>query len=68
MGRAALKKVLAVVLMISGPVAVAPPARAQNLDDIFRKVNTSVLVVRSKGRDVGAGRRHAASARRARAS
>ncbi len=35
--------------------AVAPAARAQNLDEIFRKVNPSVIVVRSKGRDVGAG-------------
>src|SRR5262249_59885643 len=35
--------------------ALVPAARAQNLDDIFRRVNPSVIVVRSKGRDVGAG-------------
>jgi hypothetical protein len=32
----------------------APAARAQNLDDTFRKVSPLVVVVRSKGRDVGA--------------
>jgi S1-C subfamily serine protease len=35
--------------------ALAPPAQAQNLDELFRKVNPSVVVVRAKGRDVGAG-------------
>jgi S1-C subfamily serine protease len=33
----------------------APGVQAQNLDDIFRQVNPSVVVVRAKGRDVGAG-------------
>jgi serine protease Do len=33
----------------------APAAQAQKLDDIFREVNPSVVVVRAKGRDVGAG-------------
>ena len=34
---------------------VVPRAEAQSLDEIFNKVNASVVVVRSKGRDVGAG-------------
>src|SRR5207245_10804739 len=48
-------KVLAVILAAAVLPAFAPAARAQNLDDIFRKVNPSVIVVRAKGRDVGAG-------------
>src|SRR5256712_397953 len=48
-------KVLAVILAAAALPAFAPAARAQNLDDIFRKVNPSVIVVRAKGRDVGAG-------------
>jgi serine protease Do len=35
--------------------ALAPPAQAQNLDEIFRRVSPSVVVVRTRGRDVGAG-------------
>jgi serine protease Do len=35
--------------------AFAPAARAQNLDEIFRKVSPTVVVVRAKGRDVRAG-------------
>jgi len=35
--------------------AFTPAAQAQNLDDLFRKVNASVVVVRAKGRDVSAG-------------
>ena len=35
------------------PVFV-PSARAQSLDEIFRRINPSVIVVRSKGRDVNA--------------
>jgi hypothetical protein len=34
---------------------LAPMARAQNLDNLFRKVNPSDVVVRAKGRDVSAG-------------
>src|SRR5262245_40737781 len=49
-----MKKVLAVILAGIVLPVVVPAARAQNLDDIFRKVNPSVIVVRSKGRDVGA--------------
>jgi len=50
-----MKTVLAVILAAAVLPAFAPAARAQNLDDIFRKVNPSVVVVRAKGRDVGAG-------------
>jgi S1-C subfamily serine protease len=50
-----MKKVLAVALVAAMLPAFAPAAEAQNLDDIFRKVKASVVVVRSKGRDVGAG-------------
>jgi len=53
--RATVKSVLAVVLLAAGLVPVVPPARAQNLDEVFGKVKASVVVVRSKGRDVGAG-------------
>src|SRR5438094_5319285 len=48
-------KVLAVILAAAVLPAFAPAAQAQNLDDIFRKVNPSVVVVRAKGRDVSAG-------------
>ena len=33
----------------------APAAPAQTLEDVFGKVNATVVVVRSRGRDVGAG-------------
>jgi S1-C subfamily serine protease len=48
-------KVLAVSLVVVVPLVVASTARAQSLDDIFRQVNPSVIVVRSKGHGVGAG-------------
>jgi serine protease Do len=47
-----MKKVLAVILVAAVLPAFAPAAGAQNLDEIFRKVNPSVIVVRAKGRDV----------------
>jgi hypothetical protein len=50
-----MKTVLAVILAAAVLPAFAPAARAQNLDDIFRKVKASVVVVRSRGRDVKAG-------------
>jgi S1-C subfamily serine protease len=49
-----MKKLLAVILAAAVLPAFAPAAQAQRLDDIFREVNPSV-VVRAKGRDVGAG-------------
>ena len=51
-----MRKLLAVMLTTALlPPAFAPAARAQNLDDIFHRVNASVVVIRAKGRDVGAG-------------
>jgi len=50
-----MKKVLSVILAAAVLPAFAPAARAQSLEEIFRKVNASVVVVRAKGRDVGAG-------------
>ena len=48
-----MKKTLLVVLAATLP-AFAVPARAQNLEETFRKVSPVVVVVRSKGRDVRA--------------
>ena len=50
-----MKRLLSVLLAAAVLPALAPPAQAQNLDDLFRKVNPSVVVVKAKGRDVGAG-------------
>jgi S1-C subfamily serine protease len=50
-----MKKLLAVILAAAVLPAFASAAEAQNLDDLFRKVNPSVVVVRAKGRDVSAG-------------
>jgi S1-C subfamily serine protease len=50
-----MTKLFVLVLAATVLPAFAPAARAQNLDDIFRRVNPSVVVVRAKGRDVGAG-------------
>jgi len=50
-----MKKLLAVMLAAAVLPALAPAAQAQNLDEIFRKVNPSVVVVRAKGRDVSSG-------------
>jgi len=50
-----MKKVLAAILAAAVLPAFAPAARAQSLEEIFRKVNASVVVVRAKGRDVSAG-------------
>jgi serine protease Do len=50
-----MKTVVAVILASAVLSAFAPAARAQSLEDIFGKVNPSVVVVRSKGRDVSAG-------------
>ena len=50
-----MKKLLAVVLAAAVLPAFTLEARAQNLEETFRKVSPSVVVVRAKGRDVGAG-------------
>ena len=50
-----MNKLLAVVLAAAVLPALAPAAQAQSLEEVFRKVNPSVVVVRAKGRDVSAG-------------
>jgi serine protease Do len=49
-----MKAVLAVMLWALALALLPPAARAQNLEDTFYKVSPSVVVVRAKGRDVGA--------------
>ena len=49
-----MKTLGAVMLAAAVLPAFAPAAQARNLDDVFRKVNASVVVVRAKGRDVTA--------------
>ena len=49
-----MMKASAMVFVVALLMVSAPPARAQNLDEIFRQINPSVIVVRSKGRDVSA--------------
>jgi serine protease Do len=49
-----MKTILAVVVAAAMLPAFVPAARAQSLEDIFRRVSPSVVVVRTKGRDVGA--------------
>ncbi len=48
-----MNRSLAVILTAALLPVFAPAAQAQNLDDLFRKVSPTVVVVRSKGRDVG---------------
>jgi serine protease Do len=50
-----MQKLLVSILAAAVLPAFAPAARAQNLDEIFRKVSPTVVVVRAKGRDVRAG-------------
>jgi serine protease Do len=49
-------KILALLLSAAMlPVFATTPSSAQNLDEIFRTVSPSVVVVRTKGRDIGPG-------------
>ena len=49
-------RTLAVGLFVAAVLSAhTPEVRAQNLDEIFNKVNPSVVVVRSKGRDISSG-------------
>jgi serine protease Do len=50
-----MKKFLVVMLALAVLPAFASAAQAQSLDDVFRKASPTVVVVRAKGRDVGAG-------------
>ena len=65
--RAPRKTRLTLVLAVAVLPAFAPAAQAQNLDEVFRKASPTVVVVRSKGRDVNASG-SSASRRRAPAS
>lgn len=50
-----MNKIFVAILVTVVLPAFAPAARAQSLEELFRKVSPSVVVVRAKGRDVGAG-------------
>jgi serine protease Do len=50
-----MKRLFAVILAAAVLPALSVPAQAQNLDDLFRKANPSVVVIKAKGRDVSAG-------------
>jgi len=64
-----MKKILSVMVVVATLPAFAPAAQAQSpsLNDLFTRVSPTVVVVRSKGRDVSAGG-SPASTRRAPAS
>ena len=49
-----MKTALAAMLSVAALAVSSPPAGAQNLEDTFYRVSPSVVVVRAKGRDVGA--------------
>jgi serine protease Do len=52
---APMKRLIATILAVGALPALVPAAQAQSLDDLFRKVNPSVVVIKAKGRDVSAG-------------
>jgi len=47
-----VNKLLAATLTVGVLSILAPAAQAQNLNEVFRKANPSVVVIRAKGRDV----------------
>src|SRR5512132_3968279 len=47
-----MKRLLAAVLGAAVLQVVVPLAHAQNLNELFSKVNPSVVVIRARGRDV----------------
>jgi len=49
------KTLFAAMVMTAVLLAHGPAARAQNLEDVFNKINASLIVVRSKGRDINSG-------------
>jgi serine protease Do len=49
-----LKTLFALLVVAAALSAIAPESAAQNLDDVFRKTSPTVVVIRAKGRDVGA--------------
>jgi serine protease Do len=52
-----MKKILSVMVVVATLPVFTPaaPAQSPSLDDLFTRVSPTVLVVRSKGRDVSAG-------------
>jgi serine protease Do len=50
-----VQKLFAAVLAGTTLLALSPRVQAQSLNEIFRKANPSVVVIRAKGRDVGVG-------------
>jgi len=54
-GGRAMTRLLLALLVVGLPVWVAPLAEAQTPGEVFRKVAPSVVVIRAKGRDIGAG-------------
>ena len=52
-----MKKIISVMVVVAGLAALTSTAQAQSpsLDDLFTRVSPTVVVVRSKGRDVSAG-------------
>jgi hypothetical protein len=52
-----MKKTLCMMVVVATLPAFAPAAQAQSpsLDDLFTRVSPTVVVVRSKGRDVSPG-------------
>ena len=50
-----MTKVFVLLLAAAMVPVFAPAAQAQRLEEIFREVSPAVVVVRTKGRDVGAG-------------
>jgi serine protease Do len=50
-----MKKLFAIIFAAAVLPAFVPPAQAQKLDEVFRKASPTVVVVRSRGRDVNAG-------------
>jgi serine protease Do len=47
-----VRRFFAAALAGSALVALAAPAQSQNLNEVFRKANPSVVVIRARGRDV----------------
>ncbi len=47
-----MRRFLAAALAAAALAAFTEPAQSQNLNEVFRKVNPSVVVIRARGRDV----------------
>src|SRR5262244_2507179 len=50
-----MKRLLAILLVVSSVAWLSPGAEAQTPGEVFRKVAPSVVVIRAKGRDISAG-------------